>query len=341
MREDTMIRRRRLRAPAALCWLLAGAVLAAGCGTSAPAAKEALVPAAPVVTAARAAAIVRDYEQRNNTINAAFDSAGLAGIEAPPLRISSEALMTISKRLRQKIPHIAYTDTSFVTPAQPGYPRWFLSISRRAIGGVPAAQPTYGIYVQDKPSDRYLAAYALTPAEQETVGPFALNSAGAANAVTSGADLVLAPGELARAITDHYVKGLGGKDAFEQSAPLDDSLGNGFVLGRQILGTRGVKLTRTVASAATRTFALRTADGGAVAFTAVTVTDRLVAEHGKATASLRAGSNDAALFGKPSGARAKSFTIERLETFMTYLPAKVSGTKAKVLAYNETAVSVK
>ncbi|WP_369221620.1 hypothetical protein AB5J52_07345 [Streptomyces sp. R39] len=336
-----MSRHRPLRVPAAVCWLLAGAAILTGCGTSTPTAEATPPPAAPTVTTAQAAAVVKAYDQQNNAVNAAYDEAGLTGIETPPLRTSSQALMTISKTLRQRIPRITSTAAHFVIPAQRGYPRWFLSISQRVIGGVPAPQLTYDIYYQETPADHFLAAFALTPTEQETVGPFALNSAGAATSVSSGAGLLLAPTDLGRAITSHYVRGLRGKDGFAYSAPLDDVLGNGFVLGRQALGSRGVTLTRAVSSVAPQVFALRTADGGVVAFTAVTVTDRLVAKTAKATASLRAGSNDAALLGKPAGATAGSFTIDRLEMFMTYIPTKASGTKAKVLAYSETGVSVK
>jgi hypothetical protein len=328
--------------PAAACWLLVGAALLAGCGSAGGKAEpQQAPPAAPAVTTARATAVLRDYDQKNNAVNAAFDGVGLSAIETPPLRTSSQSLMTISKNLAQKIPQITTPNPRFVVPAQPGYPRWFLSISHRVIGGVPSPQPTYDVYYQETPADHFLAAYALTPAEQEDVGPFALNSAGAAQPVTSGAGLVLDPADLGQAITRHYVEGLRDKDAFVHSAPLDDVLGNGFTLGRQVLGTRGVTLTRVVKSVAPQMFALRTADGGALAFTSVTVTDHLQARTAKAEASLRAGSNDAALLGRPDGAKAKSFTIDRLEMFMTYIPTKTSGTKAKVLAYSETAVSVK
>jgi hypothetical protein len=272
-----MIRHRPPRVPVAVCWLLAGAAVVTGCGTATRTAAAPPRPAAPAVTTAQAAAVVRAYDQQNNAVNAAFDATGLAKIERPPLRTSSVALMTISKTLRQKIPQITSTDPHFVVPAQPGYPRWFLSISQRVIGGVPAPQPTYDVYYQETPADHFLAAFALTPGEQETVGPFALNSAGAAASVSSGAGLLVAPTDLGQAITSHYVRGLRDKDAFAYSPPLDDMLGNGFTLGRKVLGSRGVTLTRALASVAPQAFALRTADGGAVAFTAITVTDRLVA----------------------------------------------------------------
>ncbi|MFG2480740.1 hypothetical protein [Streptomyces fagopyri] len=330
------------RVPAAACWLLVGAALLAGCGTVGQAAEpKQSPPAAPAVTTAQLATVVRTYDQKNNEVNASVDSNGLAAIETPPLRTSSQALMAISKSLGQKASRITSTNPRFVVPAQPGYPRWFLSISQRVIGGVPSSQPTYDVYYQETPSDPFLAAYALTPTDQETVGPFALNSAGAAEPVISGTGLLIAPADLGQAITSHYVQGLRDKDDFAYSAPLDDMLGNGFTLGRQVLGTRGIALTRAVKSVAPQVFALRTADGGVLTFTSVTVTDHLQAKTAKSTASLRAGSNDAALLGKPAGATAKSFTIDRLEMFMTYIPTKTSGTKAKVLAYSETGVSVK
>jgi hypothetical protein len=329
------------RSAAAACGLLAATALLTGCGSATRTTGSAPRQAGTSVTPAQAAAVVQTYEQKNNAVNATADSAGLATIETSPLRSADQALMTISTTLKQKASVITDTNTQAVIPAQSGHPHWFLSISRRVIGGVPASQPTYDIYVQDGSSSPFLAAYALTPIDQEDIGPFALNKAGAATSVTSTAGLLMAPSDLGRAITDHYVRGLRTKDAFGYSAALDDSLGTGFNEGVKVLKSRGIALTRAVASVDPQSYALRTADGGAVAFTAVTVTDRLVATTPKAMASLRAGSNDAALLGKPKGATAKSFTINRLEMFMTYIPTKAAGTKVKVLAYSETAVSVK
>ena len=325
---------------ASACWVLA-ALLLAGCGSGNGTVGAAPSPAAPSVTAAQAAAVVQAYQRKNNKVNADADSAGLAAIETSPLRTADQALMTISTNLKQSAQPITYTDPQFVSPAQTGFPRWFLSISLRVIGGVPAPQPTYDVYVQDAPSAPFLAAFALTPVDQENVGPFALNAAGAATPVTSSTGLLLAPSDLGRAITAHYLQGLRGKDAFSYSAVLDDDLGTGFVTAVRLLNSEGVRLTRILNSVDPRSFVLRTADGGALAFTADVVTDYLTTTTPNAQVSLGAGSNDAALAGKPQGLAAKSLTIERLEMFMTYIPTTASGMQAKVLAYSETAVSVR
>jgi hypothetical protein len=323
--------------------LLTGLLLA-GCGSASSIATSASgvhTAAAPSLTTAQAAAVVQAYEKQNNAVNAAADSKGLPNIEQGPLLTADQALMTISTNLKQNVPTITDTDTQYVIPAVTGYPRWFLAISERVIGGVPSSEPTYNIFVQDSPSAAFRAAYAQTPVDQESVGPFALDSAGAATPVDSGAGLLLTPSDLGRAITAHYVQGLRGKDAFSYSVPLDADLGTGYVEGVQVLKSRGVALSRTLQEEIPQSYVLRTADGGALAFTADVVTDELVSTGSKATASLGAGTNDAALAGKPQqGVTAKTITVDRLEMFMTYIPTKASGIQAKVLAYSETGVSV-
>ncbi|MEU3983484.1 hypothetical protein AB0F77_25945 [Streptomyces sp. NPDC026672] len=323
-----------------LCRLLACSALLVGCGSQTGRTGGAGHPSSPVVTDAQAVAAVRAYEQGNNKVNAALDPPGLAAVETTPLRTSSQALMTVSRTLHQKIPHITHTKTEVFVPSGTGRTTWFLSVSQRVVGGVPSTQPTYNVFVRTGPSGSFRAAYALTPIQQEQVGPFALDAAGAAMSVTSADDLLLAPDKVGRAVTEHYVRGLSGKDAFLPSTALDDVLGNGYVLGRKVLGERGVTLTRNVRSDLPETYALRTTDGGVVAFTAITVTDHLTAKNAKSKATLRAGSNDAALFGRPGGAQAEKFTIDRLEMFMTYIPLARSGGKAKVLAYSEAPISV-
>lgn len=315
----------------------------AGCGSATSVATRAagVAPvASPALTTSQAAAVVQAYEKQNNAVNAAADSKGLPDIEQAPLLTADQALMTVSTNLAQKVPTITDTATQYVVPALTGYPRWFLAISERVIGGVPSSQPTYNIFVQDSPSAPFRAAYAQTPVDQENVGPFALNAAGAATPVDSGTGLLLTPTDLGRAITTHYVQGLRGKDAFSYSAPLDADLGTGYDEGVQVLKSRGVALSRALQEEIPQSYVLRTADGGALAFTADVVTDHLVATTAKANASLSPGSNDAALAGKPQGVSAKAITVERLEMFMTYIPTKASGMQAKVLAYSETGVSV-
>ncbi|WP_343972708.1 hypothetical protein [Kribbella koreensis] len=47
-----------------------------------------------------------------------------------------------------------------------------------------------------------------------------------------------------------------------------------------------------------------------------------------------------AQFGRPGGARARYFTIVRLDMFMTFIPAASSGQGLEVLSYSEVPVSV-
>ncbi|GAA0946613.1 hypothetical protein GCM10009554_42690 [Kribbella koreensis] len=55
---------------------------------------------------------------------------------------------------------------------------------------------------------------------------------------------------------------------------------------------------------------------------------------------MRAGGGDVAQFGRPGGARARYFTIVRLDMFMTFIPAASSGQGLEVLSYSEVPVSV-
>jgi hypothetical protein len=315
--------------------------LLAGCGTgTVDTSSEA--PAKPGdITPAQALAAVQAYDRGNNRVNKTFDAAGIAHLETVPLSTSSQAFMKIDQELRQPIPVISNTDPKFVIPAQSGYPRWFLSISRRMVGAVPSPQPTYTIFTQKSKSAPFLAAYELTPTDQEQIPSLALAHNGAASAVTSGKELVIPPADLGKEITDHYVKDLAGKDDFETSETLDNQLGAGYNLGVKALQNEGVSLSRSVDYNIPQRYALGTSDGGALVFSAVEVKDQLKSVKSGSLATLRSGSNDAALLGKPVGATAKHFTIVRLEMFMTYIPTTASNAKAKVMAYSETGISIR
>ncbi|MFI8458522.1 hypothetical protein [Kitasatospora sp. NPDC085464] len=327
----------RLRAAAATVLLALGGT--AGCGSVRGGATgvQATAPETGVSRADAVAAVSR-YDDENNRVNGALDSAGLPGIETEPLLSADVAWMRISKELNQSVAPISDQGITVHAPADSAYPRWFLAVSSRAQGGMPFPGPTYRVFVQAGPGAPYLAAYSLTAGGP--VPKVAVDAAGTATAVTSPDGLLIPPGTLGSEILAHYQQNLVGKDRFAYSAPLDDNLSSGFAAGTKALSGRGTTLSRALTRTLPESYALRTEDGGVLVFTADVVTDTLTPVQADGTVSLGPKSSDAAQLGKPGGATASRFTISRLQTFLTYVPTAASGSKAQVIGYNEVPTAV-
>ncbi|MDH6130913.1 hypothetical protein P3T37_000280 [Kitasatospora sp. MAA4] len=331
--------KRRLRLPAAAATVLLGIGLTAGCGTArgGAAGAQASAPGA-VISQEDASAVVSRYDDANNQVNTALDSTGLTGIETAPLLTADVAWMRISKQLNQTVAPITDKGVTVYAASGAAYPHWFLAVSSRAQGGVPYPGPSYRVFVQDGPGAPYRAAYSLNVTG--TVPKIAVGSPGAATAVSSPDGLLVSPDSLGAHILDHYEKNLVGKDMFSYSAPLDDNLSNGYALGQKYLSGQGTTLSRALGQTPPSTYALRTSDGGVLAFTTDVVTDTLTPVKAGGTVSLAAKGTDAAQLGKPAGATASQFAISRLETFLTYVPTSASGSKAQVIGYNEVPINV-
>jgi hypothetical protein len=310
--------------------LLAGAV--AGCGAAQQAVATEQLAAAPVLSNSAAADVVAAYDRGNNEINAALNATGLAGIETQPLRTGSEVWLRITKARGQSVPLITSSDPRFIVPSGA---QWFVATTNRVRGGVPSPRPVYTLYTRSDNGPR-LAAYSLTP--MDDVPAPAVNAASAATAVTDFADLLVAPEALSKAVLNHYTAGLAGKDDFARSTALDEQLANGFAVGQDVLRGKGRTLQRTLDSATHPIYAVRTADGGVLAFTAATVVDVIRATSGGAV-TFEADSNEAALLGGPRSAN--QFRVTRLQTYLTYIPTKASGAQAKVLAFSDTPITVR
>ncbi|WP_405883171.1 hypothetical protein OG762_34215 [Streptomyces sp. NBC_01136] len=308
-----------------------------GCGATTqvnPAAQR----TAQGLTKEQALAAVRAYDQGNNTVNAHLDGPGLTRIEVPPLLTADRAWMQITDALHQTVPRMESKSPVVYIPGGAD-PNWFLTVSTRVRGGVPGPQSTYSVYVRSTSTSPWKVAYSLTPTGD--VPDLAVSTNGTASAPGNVSDLLMEPAKLASAILAHYQRGLQGKDTFQHSAALDEQLGAGYTLGVKVLRQRDEVLSRALAKDSFKGYSLRTSDGGALVFSANIVKDSLVPKKSDGIVSLRAGSNDAALLAKPGGASAKKFLISRIETFMTYIPKKSSGTGVTVLGYSETAVSIK
>ncbi|MFD8781899.1 hypothetical protein [Kitasatospora sp. NPDC059599] len=332
-------RRRRLRLQAAAATILLGLGGTAGCGTarSGDTAAQASAPEA-VISQADASAAVSRYDDANNQVNGALDSTGLPGIETEPLLTADVAWMRISKELNQAVAPISDQGITIHATAGSAYPHWFLAVSSRAQGGMPFPGPTYRVFVQAGPGAPYLAAYSLTASGP--VPKVAVDAAGTATAVASPDGLLTPPDSLAAEILAHYQQNLAGKDKFSYSTPLDDNLSNGFAAGTKALSGRGTTLSRALTRTLPETYALRTEDGGVLAFTSDVVTDTLTPVQADGTVSLGPKSSDAAQLGKPGGATASRFTISRLQMFLTYVPTAASGSKVQVIGYNEVPTAV-
>ncbi|MBP0448676.1 hypothetical protein J5Y04_03845 [Kitasatospora sp. RG8] len=332
-------KKRGLRLQAAAATFLLGLGGTAGCGTVHGGDTGAHASASEaVVSQADASAAVSGYDAANNRVNEAMDSAGLAGIETEPLLSADVAWMRISKELNQPVAPISDQAITVYATSGPAFPHWFLAVSSRAQGGMPFPGPTYRVFVQEAPGASYLPAYSLN-----VTGPVpkvAVDGAGVASAVPGPDGLLVAPDALAADILAHYQQNLAGKDKFSYSAPLDDNLSNGYNAGVKALSGRGTTLSRALGRTLPKTFALRTEDGGVLAFTSDVITDTLTPVKADGTVSLAPKSRDAAQLGKPEGATASQFTISRLETFLTYIPTTASGAKAQVIGYNEVPITV-
>ncbi len=304
-------------------------VSAVACGTGQPTTEQA---AAPALSNAAAADVVAAYDQANNGVNATLDPAGLPDIETRPLRTSSESWLRITKAHNETVPLITSSDTRYVVPSNAS---WFVATSNRARGGVPTPRPVQVVHVLE--DGKWRAAYSLTPLDD--VPSPAVNAASAATAVTDFSDLSMRPEEVGKEILDHYVTGRAGTD-FLRSAALDDQLANGFAVGRQVLKTKGRSLDRSLGTTTHPVFAVRTTDGGVLAFTAATVVDVITATDPGAVVTLDPKSNEGALLAdRPISA--PRFEVIRLQTYLTYLPARTSGAQARVLAYSDTPISVR
>jgi len=323
----------RIGIPVTACVVLALATSACGTAAAAPAAGT-----LPFLTGRQAAAIQAAYDKNNNDINKALNADAVPKIETQPLLASSQAGLKIRKQLQQgPIPPIDHGGGTILVPAATSYPRWFVSVATSDRGGVPSPRPSYTVFTQQAAGAPWLASYDVAPLD--TVDAVQTSRAGAASTSVDPDVLIINPNSLTTAIFQHYMDNPAA-DAFGRTAALDDQLAAGYRTGSQTLAARGSALARTLDTSTYPTYILRTTDGGALAFTTSVVTDTIKSASGKGNVKLQAAGNEAALAGRPNGLTAKQVSIDRLQTFLTYIPTKVSGHKARVLAYTDTPISV-
>jgi len=320
--------------------LLAGAALA-GCKNGAQA--EAVQPApghtAEISTAQAMAAVVQ-YDKANNAVNARYDAAGLATIEALPGEATSKARLLQAKVLRQAVPPVTHPPEQIVIPRIDSFPRWFVVTAPVVKSGAATPRLKYLILVQEKAQGPWRVAYYPYPSGDEEVPPMAVDSQGTATLVTDAGGLATDPAQLNKAIFNYYVSN---KDSSVQLAPttaLEKQLSDGYQLGQQQEQARGVDFVRTFQQTPYPSYLVRTADGGVLAFTANEVRDTLTASAHNGVVTFDPGTPEAATLGRPEGAKAHTYTVERLQMFMSYIPAAGSAQPVQVLAYDDAVIAV-
>lgn len=317
-------------------------VLVAGCGTGSSTPRSSTAPAAPPPVGVPAA--TKLLQQYTSALDAATaqNAGALSGVEEPPASVASRAGLTVAKAQKIPVPSTSFVTPSFVFPRVTGYPRWFLAVAPQLQSDRVTPAPAYILFVQDGPSAPYRVAYRPLARDTSGLPALAQDSAGGAPAVTGSQGLLVSPDVLARAYNDLAA---GRRDAGVPLAP-SDALGIDltgiFKADVQEQKSRGGALERTLLPRVFPSYMLRTKDGGALAFTAVSVKDTLTPASGTGTVSLDPGSPEAAMAGSSQGAHAYQYVIKRLEVYLSVIPpASAPGPGVQLLGFSDYLLSVR
>jgi len=248
-----------------------GCLAVAGCSTGpAPGPKQAPVAtatsapasAAPSVTLQEAASVLEDYVKRNNAANKAKSAKLLAEYEGGSSFAIDKAGYASSGKGDEYLP-FSYTKPAYTVPAAKEG-RWFLITAKGKIGSHVAMVPTYLLFAHNGMSWRQLYApnvFNDQPADE--LPELAASGPAAAVAQSDATGLLMSPTAFAKSYAAH----LAGKGTGSRFAP--DGL-TATARSNRIKMKQWAKLTETVRPATTYpSYALRTADGGALAFTTV------------------------------------------------------------------------
>lgn len=316
-------------------------VLAAGCGSGAstPRASASAVPPPPVGVPL-ATKLLQQYTAKSNAVT--LDTVhALSRIEEPPASTASQAGLTLAKAQKVKVPNRSFVTPGFVFPRVSGYPRYFLATAPQLQSDRVTPAPAYILFVKDRPSAPYRVAYYPLARGTDGLPALAEDSAHGEPAVASSEGLLAPPEALAKAYNDFAE---GHRDSDVPLAPndaLNVDLAGIYTADAQELKSRGGELTRTLLPRVFPSYLLRTRDGGALAFTAVTVEDRMTPTSGTATVALDPDSPEAVMAGSPQGAHAPEYVIKRLEVYLSVIPpAAAPGTGVQLLGFSDFLLSV-
>ncbi|WP_049572005.1 hypothetical protein [Nonomuraea sp. SBT364] len=211
-------------------------------------------PASPVSTQ-EATAVLDDYIKRNNAANKARSTELLAGYEAGSSFVIDQAAYNSSRILHKKTEYVpfGYAEPAFHAPA----PTWFLATALWKGRTETAKTPTYLLFTKE--ADGWRQVYA----------PDVFTGVGAAPEIATpvtevkqadATGLLMSPADFAKGYAAH----LGGKSSTRFAA---DRLTTSAASNRSKMDPYA-KLTEAVRPASRYpSYALRTADGGALVFT--------------------------------------------------------------------------
>lgn len=214
--------------------------------------------------------IIADYIKRNNAANRARSEKLLAGYEGGSSFAIDKAAYTSSRLLTKQADHtykpFGYTKPTYYAPPAGGA-AWFLTTAHWQRGKETDKDVTYLLFAREAAGWRQV--YSPDSYEDRTAAGLPsvkTDGAGAAAAVAQadGNGLLMSPADFAR----RYAAHLSGKGtAADKTLFAADQISTGAASNRAKMD-RYAKLTEVVRPA-TRypSYALRTADGGALAFT--------------------------------------------------------------------------
>jgi hypothetical protein len=326
--------------------LAALGALVAGCGSDSSTAK-ATGPSAPPppVGVPRATKLLKQYTQASNKIGFKNLKA-LSTIEQPPASLASKAGLTVAKAQKIQLPSKSYVTPDFAFPRVSGYPRYFVAVAPLVQSDGATQAPAYVLFVQNKPSAKYRVAYYPLAGDPDALPALAVDSAGGETAVTSSKGLLVPPDSLPQTYND-YAQGHHDADVpLASTSALTDDVAGLFKADEQELKAQDGQLTRTLLPRKFPSYMLRTRDGGALAFSAVTVQDTMTSTSGvgtltPGTVALDPGSPEAAMAGNPQGAHAPEYVITRLEVYLSVIPpASTPGQGVQLLGFSDYLLSV-
>ncbi|MFC4120936.1 hypothetical protein [Nonomuraea zeae] len=230
-----------------------------------PAASSTPKPSAPV-TAQETAAVFKDYAERNNAANAALSDKLLAGYEGGSSLAIDKASYASTRKLGGNDDYVpfGYDRPAFHVPA--ARERWFLTTAYWKGKTETAKEPTYLIFARD--GEFWRQMYAPDTYASVDLPEIRTDASGAAAEVgqEDATGLLMSPAAFAEGYAAHLV---GQGTPAEKTRFAADKLTTGAASNRRKMDKYARLAEIAHPAAAYPSYALRTADGGALAFTTI------------------------------------------------------------------------
>ncbi|MEU7486407.1 hypothetical protein [Streptomyces sp. NPDC042319] len=248
-----MTRRSPFRAPVAMMTATAALLTLSGCMTVHG--ELAVIPA--VSDKADAGKAVKQFVAGYNEANAVHDPEVTASYETGALQDIDEASIKVDRQHGRGFQPLKLSDTKIVIPKMAGWPKFFLADARSNKSG-----RWLLAFTRNSPQEKWKAAYLL-PLPAGGLPQFATDKDGYAKAIPAGegsAGLTIDPGKLGNAYAKYLKTGSG--DLFAPG-PHTDRLRQQRTAAAKQVGQRTETIDQAYKFPA---MALRTKDGGALAF---------------------------------------------------------------------------